>query len=107
MTDAALGGLQIALTGFALMAVVSMLCAGLIKLIVIGLARSQRAKRAPAPEFVMPVRDDRSAVAAAIAAAVHVALPRHRILRIDPARQSADWTREARARQHGAHAPRR
>ncbi|MGF1660325.1 MAG: hypothetical protein ACFCUS_12935 [Rubrimonas sp.] len=107
MDGSALGALQIALTGFALMAAISMLCALLIRLIVIGLARSRRAPAAPAPEFVMPVRDDRAAVAAAIAAAVHIAMPRHRVLRIDPARQSADWTREARARQHGAHTPRR
>lgn len=106
MTDATLAALRIALTGFALMAVVSMLCAGLIRLIVIGLARSRREKPAPAPEFVMPVRDDRAAIAAAIAAAVHVALPRHRVLRIDPA-QGADWNRESRTRLHGAHRPRR
>lgn len=106
MTDVTLTALRIALTGYALMAVVSMLCAGLIRLIVIGLARSSRDKPARAPEFVMPVRDDRAAVAAAIAAAVHLALPRHRILRIDPV-QGADWSRESRARLHGAHTPKR
>ncbi|NCO15985.1 MAG: hypothetical protein GW902_01980 [Alphaproteobacteria bacterium] len=106
MTDATLTALRIALTGYALMALISMLCAGLIRLIVIGLARGSRAKPARAPEFEMPVRDDRAAVTAAIAAAAHIALPRHRILRIDPV-QGADWSRESRARLHGAHTPRR
>ncbi len=107
MSASALDALTLALTGFALMAAIATLCALLIRLIVVVLARSQRAAASAAPEFVMPVRDDRAAVTVAIAAAVHAALPRHRILRIDPALRSLDWSREARARQHGAHTPRR
>lgn len=100
-----LDALWLAAFSFGLMAVISLVAAGLIRLVVASLAR-RAPKPAPPPEIAVPVRDDRAAVAAAIAAAVHVALPRHRIVHIGEA-PPQDWTREARATLHGSHRPRR
>jgi Na+-transporting methylmalonyl-CoA/oxaloacetate decarboxylase gamma subunit len=105
MNASPIDALVVAGVAFAMMAVISLLCAVMIKGIVALLARSQRAPRPP-QTIAVPVRDDRARVAAAIAAAVNEVLPRHRIIRIGPA-QGQEWAREARAKQHGSHRPRR
>jgi Na+-transporting methylmalonyl-CoA/oxaloacetate decarboxylase gamma subunit len=92
---------------FLLMVAISLICAGIISAIVAVLARSQRRKAAAPPDFAMPVQDDRAAVVAAITAAVHVMLPRHRIIHLGVAQSGQDWTRESRTRHHASHTPRR
>lgn len=91
---------------YVLMIAISAVCAVIISAIVAVLARSQRKKAAPPPDFAMPVQDDRTAVVAAITAAVHVMLPRHRIIHLGVAPPGQDWTRESRTRHHASHTPR-
>ncbi|ALK10085.1 hypothetical protein [Blastochloris viridis] len=107
MGEATFLALQTVGVAFVLMAAISALCAGIISAIVAVLARSQRKKVAPPPDFAMPVQDDRAAVVAAITAAVHVMLPRHRIIHLGAAQSGQDWARESRTRHHASHAPRR
>jgi Na+-transporting methylmalonyl-CoA/oxaloacetate decarboxylase gamma subunit len=107
MGEATLIAVKTAGLAFLLMAAISMVCAVLINAIVAVLARSQRKKAPPPADFAMPVQDDRAAVVAAITAAVHVMLPRHRIIHLGVAQTGQDWTRESRTRHHASHTPRR
>lgn len=116
-----------ALYAFALMAVIAFLCAGVIKLIVMILARSTRAAQAVAvPHAVAPspatavapaaavaaatetdeaeVSDD---IAVIIAAACHAAIGAHRIVYMAESRRAANWTTEMRSRHHLSHVPQR
>jgi hypothetical protein len=108
--------LSIGLSAFALMAVIAMLCAGLIKLIVGLLARSASAAPAVASPRPMPVvatpatlpvagiPDD---LAIIVAAACHAAIGAHRIVYVAESNRPANWTTEMRARHHQSHLPHR
>jgi hypothetical protein len=101
-----------ALFSFVLMGVVSMLCAVLIRGIVLGLAAGKARQEAKAGEAtpvvvsVTPARDQSREVAAAIAAAVFAVLGAHRLVYIGEARPTFSWTSELRTRLHTSHAPR-
>jgi Na+-transporting methylmalonyl-CoA/oxaloacetate decarboxylase gamma subunit len=107
MDEATFLAVKTAGLAFLLMAAISMVCAVLINVIVAVLARSQRKTSPPPADFAMPVQDDRTAVVAAITAAVHVMLPRHRIIHLGVAQPGQDWTRESRTRHHASHTPHR
>jgi hypothetical protein len=101
-----------ALFAFVLMGVVSMLCAVLIRGIVLGLAAGKARQEAKAAEAVpvvvsvTPARDQSKEIAAAIAAAVYAVLGAHRLVYIGEARPTFSWTSELRTRLHTSHAPR-
>lgn len=101
-----------ALFAFVLTGIVSMLCAVLIRGIVVGLAfgkARQEAKAAAATPVVIsvtPARDESKEIAAAIAAAVFTVLGAHRLVFIGEARPTFTWTSELRTRLHTSHAPR-
>jgi hypothetical protein len=111
------------LYAFTLMAVIAFLCAGVIKLIVMILARSTRTAQAVAtPRTVAPspapavatavpaaaaaaadeaeVSDD---IAVIIAAACHAAIGAHRIVYVTESRRAANWTTELRTSHHLSH----
>jgi hypothetical protein len=109
-----------AIYSFALMAFIAIMCSGVIKLIVIVLARSARpaqptpatsAKPAPAPSMVSPTEASPGAItdelAIIIAAACHAAIGAHRIVYVAEASRPANWTSEMRARHHLSHIPHR
>jgi hypothetical protein len=106
--------LSTGLYAFALMAVIAMLCAALIKVIVSVLARSIKAAPAAASPRPMPVAaaamdtagssDD---LAIIIAAACHAAIGAHRIVYVAETNRPANWTTEMRARHHQSHLPHR
>lgn len=99
---------------YALVAVVSILCAALIRLIVVILAagKDKRAAKAAKPAVtpvlvsVTPGRDQNAEIAAAIAAAVYAVLGGHRLVYIGEARPAFGWTTEIRTRLHTSHTPR-
>ena len=104
-----------ALFAFVLMGLVSMLCAALIRAIVMILAAGkgkQLAKAAaaaaatPVTVSVTPARDQNKEIAAAIAAAVYAVLGAHRLVYIGEARPAVGWTSEIRTRLHTSHSPR-
>ncbi len=113
--------LTLSLYAYALMAVIAMLTAGLIGLLVAGLAASRRAgavavavaePAAAAPSAIKPAIDpapdpaiDPAAVAA-IAAAVRMTIGGHRIVWIGPTAPGAGWADELRRRHHESHDPR-
>ncbi|MDH4051190.1 MAG: hypothetical protein OEU93_06385 [Rubrivivax sp.] len=91
---------------YGLAAVVSMLIAGIIKLIVVILGRLERPPapqpmRAPAqaaPAAGMPAEH-----LAAIAAAAQACLGAHRIVHIEDTRSTGRWGAEGRTAQHHSH----
>jgi hypothetical protein len=96
-----------ALAIYALAACVSMLIAGVIKLIVVLLGRLDRpqaarpgpvARAAPVAAPIPPAH------IAAISAAVHAVLGAHRIVHIDDQRSSGRWGAEGRIAHHHSHA---
>lgn len=94
---------------YGLAAAVSMLIAGVIKVMVklLNLADRQPA-HAPAPPAALPVPAVQAVPAehvAAIAAAVHATLGTHRIVQIDDTRGGAGWRAEGRIAQHRKLAP--
>lgn len=100
--------LTLSLFAYGLMAAIAMATAGLIALLVAGLAA---ARRAPAPAAVQPAASLPAAAidpatVAAISAAVHVAVGGHRVVWIGETRASAGWTGEMRHRHHESHHPR-
>lgn len=101
-----------ALFAFVLMGIVSMLCAVLIRGIVLALAAgkarhtAKAAAATPVVVSVTPARDESKEVAAAIAAAVYAVLGAHRLVYLGEARPTFSWTSELRARLHTSHAPR-
>jgi hypothetical protein len=116
-----------ALYAFALMAVIAFLCAGVIKLIVMILARSTRAAQAvaiprpvaspsaaaaaPATAVAAATETDEAEIsddiAIIIAAACHAAIGAHRIVYVAESRRAANWTTEMRSRHHLSHVPHR
>jgi hypothetical protein len=96
-----------ALAIYALAACVSMLIAGLIKLIVLLLGRLDRppvARPGPGPRAAPVAAPIPPAHIAAIAAAVHAALGAHRIVHIEDQRSSGRWGAEGRSAHHHSHA---
>lgn len=99
-----------AVFSYILMAIIAGICAVLIRLIVVALARTQRRAPIVAPPLIVsarPAADDPAAIAAVIAAAVHTALGGHRIVSFTEALPQAGWTHEMRARHHTSHTPHR
>jgi hypothetical protein len=111
------------LFSYALMAAIAMATAGMIAVLVAGLAALQRrrddaaavstAAAAPAvastparPQPVVPGAEGiEPAVVAAITAAVHVVASGHRVVWIGEAQPMAGWTSEVRQQHHGSHRP--
>jgi hypothetical protein len=114
MTELSVGAtIQTAIFAYGMMAVVAMLCALLIRGIVVALASAQERTKAkaaalPTPVIVSvsPLRDENAEIAAAIAAAVHAVIGAHRLIRIGEARPAYTWTSEIRSRLHTSHTPR-
>lgn len=102
------------LFAYLLMGVVSLVCAGLIRFIVVILAAGkskQAAKQtasvaAPVIVSVTPGRDQNAEIAAAIGAAVFAVLGAHRLVFIGEARPGFGWATEMRTRLHTSHTPR-
>jgi hypothetical protein len=108
--------LTTAIYSYVLMAVIAILCAGLIKLIVGALARTTKtapavavarpSPKAPAPA-ALPFDDTSDDLAVIIAAACHAAIGAHRIVYVAETPRAANWTTEVRARHHQSHLPHR
>jgi hypothetical protein len=117
-----------AIYAFALMAVIAMICAGVIKLIVGALARSTKAASVVAapvvaapvpvaaaakPAAFVPTAADLSngavsdELAIIIAAACHAVIGAHRIVYLAETHRAANWTTEMRTRHHLSHVPHR
>ncbi|RAI43008.1 hypothetical protein [Rhodoplanes roseus] len=95
---------------FVLMAVLAAVCAGVIRLIVLVLARGRTRTPVVAPEMTMtakPIRDDSAVIAAVIAAAAHMTGAPQRIVFLAEQKRSAHWITEVRSRHHGGHSPHR
>ena len=116
MSAALSSSLTTAIYSYALMAVIAVLCAGLIKLIVGALARTSKTAPAvavprPSPKPVVPVAppaaDTSDDLAIIIAAACHAAIGAHRIVYVAETHRAANWTTEVRARHHQSHLPHR
>jgi hypothetical protein len=98
------------LFAFALMAVISGICACIIRLIVMVLARTQHRRPIVAPQLtvsVQPARDDPAVIAAVIAAAIQATTSQHRVVFLAEVPPSANWISELRSRHHGSHSPHR
>lgn len=104
------------LFSFGLMAVIAMAAAGMIHVLVAGLAalsRRDAARTAPIPAPPPPAvtpppgtpGDLDPAVVAAISAAVYAVIGAHRIVYIGETQPGTGWTAETRLRHHGSHAP--
>lgn len=107
--------ISMAFFGYGMMIVIALLCALLIRGIVVGLASVQdrsKAKAAaaagptPVVVSVTPLRDENAEIAAAIAAAVYAVLGAHRLVYIGEATPTFGWTGEIRTRLHTSHTPR-
>lgn len=114
MSAALATSLTTGLYAFALMAVIAMLCACLIKLIVGVLARSTKAapavaspRQAAAASAALPAAGTTEDLAIIIAAACHAAIGAHRIVYVAETNRAANWTTEMRARHHQSHLPHR
>jgi hypothetical protein len=108
--------LTTAIYSYILMAVIAVLCAGLIKLIVGVLARTNKTVPAvatprPSPKAAapaaLPFADTSDELAVIIAAACHAAVGAHRIVYVAETHRAANWTSEIRARHHQSHLPHR
>ena len=106
-------GSVIRMAGFAfgMMAVIALLCAVLIRAIVVILERVQGARaRAAAPTpvsvSVTEARDETAAHVAAVAAAVYAVIGAHRLVRIGEAPRSPLWSTLGRSRHQTSHTPR-
>jgi hypothetical protein len=90
---------------YGLMAVVSMMIAGVIKVIVLLLGRFDRRPEAAAAR-AQPARaaEVPAAHVAAISAAVYAAIGAHRIVHIEDQRSSGRWGAEGRSAHHHSHA---
>lgn len=108
--------LIMSLYSFALMAVIALVCAGVIKLIVSVLARSVRSvpaaaspkpAAAPRPAAAAMPADVSDELAVIIAAACHAAIGAHRIVYLAETTRAANWTSEIRSRHHLSHVPHR
>ena len=112
MSETVLTTINQAIFGYVLMAIIAALCAGIIRLIVIVLARTQKEPPVVAPPLtvsVQPAADDPATIAAVIGAAVHATLGApHRIVSFaEHQPPTANWAREMRSRHHTSHTPRR
>jgi hypothetical protein len=102
----------LAQAGFAyvLMAVIAVICAVIIRLIVMALARVQKPTIVVAPPLTVsakPAVDESAMTAAVIAAAVHAFMGAHRIISLTESTDQSTWAHEARARHHTSHTPHR
>ena len=110
MNDVVLGVLAQAAFSYVLMAFIAMICAVVIRLIVVLLARTQQPAMVVAPPLTVsakPAVDESAMTAAVIAAAVHAFMGAHRIISLTEAADQSTWAHEARARHHISHAPHR
>lgn len=92
---------------YGLMAVVSMLIAGVIKVIVLLLGRFDRQPQAAADAAraqLAQTAEVPAAHVAAISAAVYAAIGAHRIVHIEDQRGSGRWGAEGRSAHHHSHA---
>lgn len=95
---------------YVLMAFIAVICAVIIRLIVLLLARTQKPSIVVAPPLTVsakPAVDESAMTAAVIAAAVHAFMGAHRIISLTEARDQSAWAHQARARHHISHAPHR
>lgn len=121
MTPVLTTSLVQAIYAYALMAVIAIICAGVIKLIVSVLARSTKTKPAtvapaavgsrPAPAksaaSVAAPAPESDELAVIIAAACHAVVGTHRIVYLAETSRAANWTSEMRSRHHLSHVPHR
>ena len=108
MNEAVSGALAQAAFAYVLMAVIAVICAVIIRLIVILLARTQQPAMVVAPPLTVsakPAVDKSAMTAAVIAAAVHAFMGAHRIISLTESTDQSTWAHEARARHHILHAP--
>lgn len=95
---------------YVLMAFIAVICAVIIQLIVLLLARTQKPAIVVAPPLAVsakPAVDESAMTAAVIAAAVHAFMGAHRIISLTEASDQSAWAHEARVRHHISHAPHR
>ena|SRR5271166_1375939 len=110
MNDAVSGALAQGAFAYMLMAVIATICAVVIRLIVILLARTQQPTIVVAPPLAVsakPAVDESAMTAAVIAAAVHAFMGAHRIISLTESTDQSTWAHEARARHHTSHMPHR
>lgn len=95
---------------FGLMTVIALLCAVLIRVIVMVLARTQDARATaaatPVSISVTPARDETAAHVAAVAAAVYAVIGAHRLVHIGEAGRSPVWSSLGRTQHQTSHTPR-
>lgn len=97
---------------FGLMTVIALLCAVLIRVIVVVLARTQDARgranavATPVSVSVTPARDETAAHVAAVAAAVYAVIGAHRLVHIGEAGRSPVWSTLGRTQHQTSHTPR-
>ena len=105
------GSVQTSLFAYALMAVIAMMAAIMVRGIVLLLQRTQQKKVAAARTAVSisvtPEVDEAAAHVAAVAAAVYAVLGAHRLVHIGEAPRGPGWTTIGRLAHHASHAPRR
>ncbi len=94
---------------YGLAAVVSLVIAGVIKLIVLLLGRAERAPARSAAAPAVPAPAEAAGLSAqnlaVISAAVYAALGEQRILHIEPSRRGGGWAADGRHVHHTSHAP--
>ncbi len=96
-----MGEVQLALAIYALAAAISMAVAAVIK--ILGTLPSARATRPAAPEQAAEHAPLDEAEVAAIAAAIHATIGRHRIVHLAERSHGEAWAAEGRAAHHGSH----
>jgi succinate dehydrogenase hydrophobic anchor subunit len=110
MNDTLTGVLTQAVFAYVLMAFIAVICAVIIQLIVVLLARTQQPAIVVAPPLAVsakPAVDESAMTAAVIAAAVHAFMGAHRIISLTEAADQSAWAHEMRVRHHISHAPHR
>lgn len=110
MNDAVFSALTQAAFAYFLMGIIAALCAVIIRVIVMALARVQQPTIVVAPPLTVsakPAVDESAMTAAVIAAAVHAFMGAHRIISLTESTDQSTWAHEARARHHTSHTPHR
>lgn len=105
------GSLQTSIFAYALMAVVAMLAAVMVRGIVMVLQRAGQGRKASvAPTQVsismIPAVDEAAAHVAAVAAAVYATLGAYRLVHIAEAARGPAWTATGRVAHYASHTPR-
>jgi len=102
--------ISMAFFGYGMMLIIAVLCAVLIRVIVMVLARAQDARKRAAPTpvavSVTPARDETAAHVAAVAAAVYAVVGAHRLIHIGRAASGTSYAAFGRSQHQTSHTPR-